>query len=311
MKYLIIGEPCLDVIHKHNGETARSYGGILYSVIAMSVFCRSEDLIVPIMNIGEDESRNVKILLSQYKNIDTSGINTIEFPTRRVNLDYTLYGANNERFETSTQPTHPIDYSLIEKFLQDADAILINMISGTDITLETMKNIRKNFKGYIHIDIHNLVMKTSDDGMRSYTNPVSWMDWCTNADIVQMNEKEISFLSKETKNEYKVVEKILTDEGKSVKGVILTRGLSGVSGYTQKMKTYGDEKFLDIDKKDLSAIENPDFVDSTGCGDVFASAFVYEFSKDGNFDKALHFGNRMASYNTSLEGIDQLFKLVN
>ena len=187
MKYLIIGEPCLDVIHKHNGETARSYGGILYSIIAMSVFCRSEDVIIPIMNVGEDESKNINILLSQYKNIDTSGINTIDFPTRRVNLDYSLYGANNERFETSTQPTHPIDYSIIEKFLPDADAVLINMISGTDITLDTMKSIRQNFKGYIHIDIHNLVMKTGDDGMRSYTNPVSWMDWCTNADIVMQN----------------------------------------------------------------------------------------------------------------------------
>lgn len=310
MNYIVIGEPCVDVIHKADGNVIRSYGGILYSVISMAVLSKSTDNILPIMNIGEDEFENVRNIFQKYPNIKTYGINKVKHETRKVNLYYDLYNSDKSaRVEKSTEPTYTLDYVQIENFLNMGNAMLVNMISGTDITLDTLKNIRRNFSGYMHIDIHNIVMHTKEDGSRVHTHVDDWYEWCTNSDTVQMNEFEIATLSREKLKEYKIAEEVLTNKNHAVKGLIVTRGKAGVTGFTKKEKQFGDEKFLDLEHHDIAAIENSRFVDSTGCGDVFASAFTLDYSVNNDFEKSLHYANRMASLNASLEGIEGLSKL--
>lgn len=310
MNYLVIGEPCVDLIHKSNGETHQSYGGILYSLISMAVLSGSKDSVTPLMNLGEDEFDNVVNILKQYPKIKTHGINKVKHPTRKVNLYYNLYNTDKSaRIEKSTEPTYTLDYRQCEGFLKSADAILVNMISGVDITLDTLKNIRRNFKGYIHIDIHNIVMNTKEDGSRVHMPVDNWYEWCTNTDTVQMNEFEIATLTRDKLSEYRIAEEILYNRNYNVKGLIVTRGKVGVTGFVRKEKKFGNEKFNDLDHIEIASIENPKFVDSTGCGDVFASSFALDYSVNGDFVKSIHFANRMASYNSSLEGIGQLERL--
>lgn len=310
MKYIVIGEPCVDLIHKTDGNVIHSYGGVLYSVISLSVLAAKDDVVCPVMNLGADEYDNITGILKKYPNISTEGIYKVAHPTRKVNLYYDLYNSGKSaRMETSTEPTYTIDYKSIEKFLPEAGAVLVNMISGIDITLDTLKSIRKNFGGFMHIDIHNLVMKTNADGTREHTNLENWREWCSNTNTVQMNEFEVTTLSRSKKTEYEVIEEVLINVNADVTGIIITRGKNGVSGFTRQEKTFGNEKFFDLDKDDVSAIESPHFVDSTGCGDVFAASFTLDFSKNGNFKKSLHYATRIASFNTSLEGINELHKL--
>jgi len=310
MNYIIIGEPCVDMIHKTDGEAIHSYGGVLYSVISLSVLSGKDDFVYPVMNLGSDEYQNILNILKKYPNVKLDGIYEVSHPTRKVNLYYDLYNSGKSaKMETSTEPTYTIEYASIEKFLSRADAVLVNMISGVDITLETLKSIRNNFNGYMHIDIHNLVMKTNEDGTREHTNLEAWREWCANTNTVQMNEFEITTLSRTLRNEYEVAEEILINTKSSVNGIIVTRGKNGVSGYTKKEKSFGGETFYDLDKDDVSAIENPHFVDSTGCGDVFAASFTLDYSKNRDFKKSLHYSTRIASFNTSLEGINELYKL--
>lgn len=310
MNYLITGEPCVDIIHKANGDVIHSYGGILYSVISMAVLSNDGDNIIPIMNLGEDEFDNIINIFKKYPKIKTYGINKVKHPTRKVFLYYNLYNADKSaRVEKSTEPTYTLDYVQCENFLNMADSILINMISGTDITLETLKNIRKNFKGFIHIDIHNIVMQTNDDGSRVHAPVDDWYEWCTNSDTVQMNEFEIASLSRQKLTEYKIAEEILFSKNYDVKGLIVTRGINGVTGFTKLEKSYNNEKFSDINHHEIAAVENPHFVDSTGCGDVFASSFTLDYSINKNFEKSIHYANRMASLNASLGGINELGKL--
>lgn len=311
MKYLVIGEPCLDVIHKTNGETNRGFGGILYSLITLSVLCRDEDEIYPIMNLGSDQFNNTLNFIKQFRNINVSGINQTGNNLRKVYLDYGILVGGMDRSETSSMPAPAVEFEQIEPFMSDADAVLINMISGVDISQETLRRIRGSFKGTIYIDIHNVVMRTNKNFSREYINPENWIEWCTNSDIVQMNETELSYLSMDKLNEYKVAEEILVNSHKKAGVMLLTRGSGGVSSYTTRQKEYAGQKFTDLDKKDVMAIENPDFKDSTGCGDVFAAAYIFDYMRTGDHAKALHFANRMASYKTSLEGVDQLYKLVN
>ncbi len=310
MNFLVVGEPCVDVIHKADGKVIHSYGGILYSVISMAVLSKKEDNIIPVMNIGEDEFENITAIFGKFSNIKLYGVNKVKHPTRKVNLYYDKYNSDKmARVEKSTEPTYTLEFRQIENLLGMSDAILLNMISGTDITLDTLKNTRKKFNGFIHIDIHNIVMDTKEDGTRVHTHVDEWYQWCTNSDTVQMNEFEIATLSREKLNEYKIAEQILTNRNYETKGVIVTRGKDGVTGFTKQEKIFGGEKFHDIGHTQISAIENPRFVDSTGCGDVFASAFTLDYSSNKDFEKSLHFANRMASLNASLEGINELVKL--
>lgn len=310
MNYLVIGEPCVDVIHKINGEKIHSYGGILYSVISMAILSGENDTIIPLMNLGEDEFENVINIFKKYPKIKTHGINKVNHPTRKVNLYYNLYNTDKQaRIEKSTEPTYTLDYSYCESFLNSADAILVNMISGVDITLETLKKIRKNFKGYMHIDIHNIVMNTKEDGSRVHVPVDNWYEWCTNTDTIQMNEFEIASLTRDKLSEYKIAEEILYNRSYDVKGLIVTRGKIGVTGFLKKERIIGSEKFNDLNHIDIDSIENPHFVDSTGCGDVFASSFTVDYSKTKDFTKSIHYANRMASYNSSLMGIEELDKL--
>ena len=310
MNYLVVGEPCVDLIHKADGGVIHSYGGILYSIITLSVLAKKEDIVIPLMNLGEDEYDNITDILKKYTNISLDGIYKVSHPTRKVNLYYNQYkSGKSARLEQSTEPTYTLDYSSIEKFLPAADAMLVNMISGVDITLETLKEIRNNFEGIMHIDIHNLVMKTNEDGTREHTSVDNWIEWCINTDTIQMNEYEIFSLSAKKMKEYEIAEEMLFHPRSKVRGVIVTRGINGSSGYIKREKSFGKEKFIDLDKRDINAIENPHFVDSTGCGDVFAASFILDFSLNNDFVKSLHYANRIASYNTSLEGIHELYKL--
>ena len=86
MKFIVIGEPCVDLIYKPDNEVTKSYGGILYSVIALSVLARKSDSILPVMNIGEDEYDNIINILKKYPNILLDGITKVQHPTRKVNL---------------------------------------------------------------------------------------------------------------------------------------------------------------------------------------------------------------------------------
>ena len=310
MNFIVIGEPCVDLIHTANGEILHGYGGILYSVISMAVLAGPRDTVLPVMNLGADEFDNITGIFQKYSNINIEGVKKVDHPTRKVNLYYTNYhSGKTARLEQSTDPTYTIPFENVENLLESSDAILINMISGVDITLDTLKRIRTDFKGFIHMDIHNLVMKTNPDGTREHVHLENWKEWCTQTDSIQMNEFEAGIVAKETKNEYEIAEEILINSGKDMTGMIITRGKVGVSGFYKKEKSFGNEKFYDIDRIDINAVENPHFIDSTGCGDVFASSFTLDFTHNRDLSKSLHYATRIASFKSSISGIDELYKL--
>ncbi len=310
MNFLVLGEPCVDEIHKADGETIKSYGGILYSIIAMAVLCKKGDTVTPLMNLGSDEYDAILDILKKYPNIKTDGIKKCSHPTRKVFLYYNPTDSDKHaRMENSTEPTYELSFEWIEGFLSSGDAMLINMISGVDISIETLKRIRKYFPKYIHIDIHNIVMETREDGSRIHRYVDNWLDWCTHTDTVQMNEFEAVTISREKKKEYETASDILLSPHSAVKALMITRGKSGVTGYVTKQKTFQENTFTDLDRLDLNAIENPHFADSTGCGDVFASSFTIEYSQSKDIMKAMNFANRKASFNVSLEGLEDLIKL--
>jgi len=315
LKLGVIGEPCIDYIHREGMETRKHFGGILYSAVSLAVIAKDTDEIYPIMNLGNDEYVNVISFLKKFKNIKTDFIYRSLHKTRVVKLYYKsgsstpVCGGNNtkktyDREESSTQPTLPVSIDQIKVPSFMMDSILVNMVSGMDIGFDTLQSLRRNFRGYIHMDLHNVVMKTNKNGTRTQGPVKKWLTWCTNCDTLQMNESEINVLSGEGLSEYETAEKILNSG--NVRSITITRGKNGVSLYEQKMN--GEPG---IEKNDFFPVITPKFQDSTGCGDVFASGFFYKLC-ESNLNEpitAIHYANKLASRNSELIGVEELKKL--
>jgi sugar/nucleoside kinase (ribokinase family) len=121
---------------------------------------------------------------------------------------------------------------------------------------------------------------------------------------------------------------LLRNHTARTKALVVTGGKEGAALYLKKEKTVLNQKFSEIDKQEVAAIERNDMKDTTGCGDVFASGFFYKNAQNLHFDTlsagffrrnalyssdnlfvSLNYANHIASINTSLEGVEELFKL--
>ncbi len=305
----------MDYIHRGAESKEKQFGGILYSLVSLAVISQNEAEIYPVMNLGSDEFENLTGFLSGFQNINADCIRKTEHKTRIVNLYYkdklSVLNISTkktyDREENSTEPTLPVEYELIVDKLQELNGILVNMVSGVDLELQTFQKIRENFGGHIHMDLHNLVMQTFADGTRKQMPVKDWQKWIDCCDTLQMNESEFALFSGDNLNEYETADKILS-QGK-VKAIVITRGRLGVSLYERKKKDAAGETYFDLDRTDIPSVESSDFVDSTGCGDVFASGFFFKYLSGRDLNKALHYANRLAGRNASLHGVEDLRKL--
>jgi len=315
VKLGVIGEPCVDFIYRPEKQPEKKLGGILYSTVSLAVISSPENEVYPIMNLGEDEFDSITGFLSGFQNINQEFINKCSHKTRVVSLYYKSHGGSTtpeemmktyDREESSTQPTLPVSGALLGNAARQLDAILVNLVSGVDIELDTFTELRRLFGGYIHMDLHNLIMRTYEDGSRLREPFEGWENWCSLCDTLQMNETEICVMPPKKTNEEETARIILGKE--NVKALVITRGKEGLSMYWMKDSPSNNKELV---RSDVKAIERDDFVDSTGCGDVFASSFFYNncMNKLSYLDSSLEFANKMASWKTSLFGVEELSKL--
>ena len=322
MNFGVIGEPCVDYIYRDGKEMMEKLGGILYAVTGLSLISGDEHNVYPVMNLGKDKFDYITSFLSGLKNIRLDFINKVPGKVRVVQLYYKNHYENYicrgnsetgtkktyDREESSTEPIEPIEYDFIKSAFDKLDGLLINMVSGVDITLDTLKKIRNNFSGYIHLDVHNIVMKTAVDGKRTQEPVNDWYSWLVNCDTLQMNETEAGVITPEKLREYDIAYKVLSANKTGPKAMIITRGHDGISLFTKKSNTNGKEVYYDIDRVDEPAIENNKFKDSTGCGDIFGSGFFYKNSIAGEKDylSAMIYANKLASKNTEYTGVEEM-----
>lgn len=297
MNLTVIGHICNDVIHLPDATQVKGFGGIFYSLISLANLVDENTKIFPVFGISSKDYNHLLELLSEYKNIDSSGIYKIEGLTNTVHL---YYENSNHRIECSRDIAKPIPFKRIKPYL-DVNMILINMISGFDITLETLDEIRISVREDaipIYFDVHSLTLGISDDGKR-FRRPVSdWRRWLFMLHCVQMNEEEASGLAIESKGEDYLVKQITSLD---TNNVIITRGARGSS------------LFQDVHKK----IEKHDFIpeikdkvkDTTGCGDVFAAAYCAKYIHTKDVYKSFEYANLVASYKATLSSSGELNKL--
>ncbi|MFZ1518571.1 MAG: carbohydrate kinase family protein [Ignavibacteriaceae bacterium] len=264
MKLLVIGHSVLDFIN--DGSSIRqNAGGIFYSISAINRIKSIED---EISLCSQFDDETYSHFLSEFEKIDKSYLTKVD-KIPRVHLNVYKDKERHEKYENVTNNLF-IDIKDINKF----DGILINMITGFDITLDQLQNIRKNFSGLIYIDVHTLSRGLDKNYQRNFRLIPDFSEWTKCIDIVQVNELELYTLF-DSKSEKDIIVKSFEY---GVKAVCITKGELGAKLYTN------DEK--EIVSKFIAArkIINPNVI---GCGDIFGASFFYNYIRNVNAIESL------------------------
>ncbi len=304
MTITVIGHPCKDVLHipptpgSDGTETLiESYGGILYSIVTLATLMNGRDVLQPVFGVGAAEYDGVMELLKQYKQIDTSGVYRVKGPMNQVHLFYDTATAGG-RIECSRNISQPIPFNRIKPFL-DADGVLINMISGSDIALETLDYIRMETRDRsvpLHFDFHSLTLGIDEEFKRFRRPLTDWRRWCFMLNTVQMSEAEATGLTAERYDEATLINQLMP---LMVSALLITRGERGVTVVTQ-----------DIHKKltrhEIPGVSVGATKDPTGCGDVFGAAYFFQLLKSHDSVAAAGFANQAAALKATVVGLDGL-----
>ena len=114
---------------------------------------------------------------------------------------------------------------------------------------------------------------------------------------VQMNEEEAAGLTAERYNEEMLAKQMLP---LMVNALCVTRGEKGGTLFQQEHKH--------LLRKDFQGMPTGS-QDPTGCGDVFGSAFLYQYCRTKSFERSADFANEVAAANSTFSGSGEIDRL--
>jgi sugar/nucleoside kinase (ribokinase family) len=259
MNLLVIGHSVLDFI-KSDKEQKISAGGIFYSISALNRLTSSDDEIYLCSQYDDETYNHFK---QEFEKVNNKFLQKVEkIPRVHLNLQ-----KDRERHEAYENITNNLSINISD--LNIFDGILINMITGFDITLDQLKQIRNDYSGLIYIDIHTLSRGLNEDYKREFRLIPDFKNWAKCLDIIQDNQNELYTLSHK-KIEMEIVEELF---GYGVKILCVTKGELGAKVY-YKSKNEIASYFVAARK-----INNPNII---GCGDVFGASFFYSYIRNKN-----------------------------
>jgi sugar/nucleoside kinase (ribokinase family) len=288
MKLLVIGNTVVDTID-FNGEIAVKPGGIFYTITALNNFKEKQDKISLVTAI---DKKHYLLFENEYKKLDEKIFENVE-SVPKVWLKVEKHSERHEKYENINQ-----NLSFNIKDLNLYDGILINMITGFDIALKQLKEIRKNYNGIIYFDVHTFSRGLDKDFKRNFRAIPGFNEWAENLDIVQVNKSELLTLS-EKKNEEEIIKEVLSY---GIKYLIVTLEEKGA-------------KIFFKENDEVKSIYQPaikvDINNKIGCGDVFGAVFFYSYISQGfkNIDNALRLANIAAGCTASYKEFDEFINL--
>ena len=288
----LLGTVNRDTIHTPDGVITESYGGLLYSILAMAEIASPEAEIYPICNVGYDMEAVVRDKLAPYTHVKLAGIRFVPQKNPHCFLEY---DAQHRKQETLRNDVPPIAFEQVAPFLT-CDAICFNFITGMELTLETAQQVRQQARGLLLMDVHSLTLGMDEHRRRFWRVPPQWACWIGCVDVVQMNELEGALLAGEALDDEAATRRFATRVlglGPSV--LMVTR--NGRGSELMALKDGG----VDIARFDPQPVGEP--VDETGCGDTFLMGFTWAFLQTGDRVVASLFANRVAGINVCLRGI--------
>ncbi|MEJ2614040.1 MAG: PfkB family carbohydrate kinase [Ignavibacteriaceae bacterium] len=286
MKLLIIGHSVEDHFIRSENEEVKP-GGIYYTASALNYLKAPDDEIVLLTAI---ENGNYGLFSKVYDNFDKSFFQEVDSIPKVFLKIY----KQDERDECYNKVTENLNINIDN--LDSFDGVLINMITGFDISLEQLINLRKSFNGFIYIDVHTLSRGLEADGKRNFRIIPDFSKWAGLLDIIQVNQHELFTLS-DKKEQMDIVREILNT---GTKYLILT------------MEDLGARVFY-LDDGDINSLFKPankiEVKNKIGCGDIFGAVFFYNYLKNSDINESLEKANNAAGLAAAGMDLKELNKL--
>lgn len=255
MKLLVIGHSVVDIFIENDEEVLKP-GGIYYSTLGFNLMKRKMDEIFLVSSLDE---KYKNLFSNLYSHINQRYVErTDEIP--RVNLTLCKNQERGEKYFNLTEKLNITKLSELNKF----DGIMINMITGFDLDLSSLQQIRQTYNGEIYIDIHTLSRGLDEQNKRYFRQVPGYKQWLNCVDIVQVNENELKTICSPA-DETAQVEEVLNYRPKIL---IVTRGETGATLFYKDVTGLHSLHEAALDVKAINQV---------GCGDVFGAAFFYSY----------------------------------
>lgn len=272
------------------------WGGVGYALSAAAATVPPGWSVLPIVKVGRDLASEADAWLATLPRVDRSAMMVVPEPNNRVTIRYQDAAERTEQLEGGVPPW---SWPELAEVVGCCDALLVNFISGHEVSLDTCKSLRAGFTGRIHADLHSLFLGSSADGTR-VPRPVPDLNaWLACFDSVQMNEREMG-LANESSDDVEGFLRGTVGHGPSI--AIVTLGAAGVV-WVERIGARTTTGSVTI-----SAARRGD---PTGCGDVWGAAFFARRLSSESVGVAAEIATRLATRSVEHRGAEGLYDLLN
>jgi len=292
----VAGSITKDFIWRPGKRLRISLGGLLYNTVALSALM-PDATVVPVANVGKDVFNDVAKLLSHFTNVSLEGMRRVDRRNARCYLNFESGTHSNDGSVV------PITLADLERFL-DADIVMLTFPTGHEMTLRSLKSIRRKAKCPLYIDYHMLVHGGGRAGTRPSQGLREWADWISVADFAQFNRFEAGHLlglPVDTKSDALSFGRALfTDR---TRAIVVTLGKKG--SFVIRSTDGG----LVCDH--ISSPRCRVVIDTLGSGDVYSAGFIAQYLQSPHVVAAAYFASRAAAQRCGAHDFMELFRLLH
>jgi hypothetical protein len=290
----LIGSITSDTIVSESGAVYRGLGGILYQTAAL---CGLGESVILFARKSPEILSDIEKLSSEWGLLLPGSVPPVPNPPNRVELFYSKRG---ERREILRSAVPPVVSEEVIGTAGETGMLILALNSGFDISLPDWRKIVDVSRVPVWLDVHSLALDSVLNEPRRYRPLPEWIEWARGASYLQANLQELASMMGHPGRPP------TAREASEFAAKVLEQGLSAV------FITLGRRGAIVAAGRGPVKISPPGsrrVLDSTGCGDVFCAGTASGISRGASSYEAAEFGVALAAAATSVQGIEETFRL--